>query len=196
MLRPMLDEAWVDDVRDSLKPLGQQLSQLCQRDSVHDLAEELVGLQKVHQPVQARLEASIADREAMLIQARESFAAPAGVQTEALLYEPGSRAFRCDWRAAQTPGDPVETCCPAWSSSPGGRCVELPESTSTAFGSTACASGPGTFATPRNSSLQFWGRSLQSWRRMPPRCNTCCAATATPPPSSSGRMRPGGTITR
>ena len=87
MLRPMLDDAWVDEVRGSLKPLGQRLSQVCQRDAVHDLAEELVDLHRVHGPVQARIEASVTDRGAMLAQARELFASAAGVRARSVLLQ-------------------------------------------------------------------------------------------------------------
>lgn len=85
MLRPMLDDAWVDEVRGSLKLFGQGLSQVCQRDSVHDLADEFLDRHRVHGAVHERFEASATDRAAMLAEARELFAGTTGIQARSAL---------------------------------------------------------------------------------------------------------------
>ena len=80
-MRPMLDDTWVDEIRSSLKMFGQGLSQVCQRDAVHDLADEFLDRHRVHSAVHARFEASATDRAAMMAEARELFVGPNGTQT-------------------------------------------------------------------------------------------------------------------
>ena len=86
MLRPVLDFAWVDEMRRGLKPLGQQLSRICQRDAVHELAQELVDQHRVRDAVAARIDDSGDSRAVMLADTRELFTIPAGLRArEALI---------------------------------------------------------------------------------------------------------------
>ena len=195
-MRPMLDDTWVDEIRSSLKMFGQGLSQVCQRDAVHDLADEFLDRHRVHSAVHACFEASATDRAAMMAEAREVFVGPNGTQTRNALARAVERNIPLRTESDADTWKPCRDVLPGLVLEPWREMRRAARIDEHGYGLSECVSRPATFATPPSSSLRFWVRSPKNWDRTPARCNTSCVAIATPPRSWSGRTQPRGTITR